>query len=40
MIPYSSKIKEYKGVITYGQKKGQKKMKYGYARVSTRQQDL
>ena len=40
MLPRSSKIKGYKGVITYGQKKGQKKMKYGYARVSTRQQDL
>ena len=40
MVSCSSKIKGYKGVITYGQKKGQKKMKYGYARVSTRQQDL
>ena len=40
MLSYSSKIKGYKGVITYSQKRGQKKMKYGYARVSTRQQDL
>ena len=40
MVSCSSKIKGYKGVITYGQKRGRKKMKYGYARVSTRQQDL
>ena len=40
MAPCSSKIKGYKGVITYVQKRGLKKMKYGYARVSTRQQDL
>ena len=40
MAPCSSKIKGYKGVITYVQKRGLKKMIYGYARVSTRQQDL
>ena len=43
MITCSSKIKEYKGVITYGQKyirKVVENVKYGYARVSTRQQDL
>ena len=34
MLPRSSKIRGYKGVITYSQKRGQKKMKYGYARVS------
>ena len=34
MLPCSSKIKGYNGVITYGQKRGQKEMKYGYARVS------
>ena len=43
MITCSSKIKEYKVVITYGQKyirKVVENVKYGYARVSTRQQDL
>ena len=38
MLPFSSKIKGYNGVITYSQKRGRKKMKYGYAQVSTRQQ--
>lgn len=43
MIFNSSKINTYKGVITNSQKYERKvgeNMKYGYARVSTRQQDL
>lgn len=43
MIFDSSKIKVLNGVITYRQKRSEKRMKnmkYGYARVSTRHQDL
>ena len=43
MVFNSSKINTYKGVITNSQKHERKvgeNMKYGYARVSTRQQDL
>jgi DNA invertase Pin-like site-specific DNA recombinase len=35
-----NKIKSTEGVITYGQKSEGKTMKYGYARVSTKGQDL